>query len=148
LNDRPDQTKAERAGYKVIDWAILSDICDDEDIITEIAKAILEDGPRNMQFITDSIKAASPEDVQLYAHSLKGAAMTIGACRLSQSAYRLECAARQQDMQTVRSLFEEVKSEFTKVKSFLSRDNWIDLAKKQESDKNDELLEINARHNR
>jgi signal transduction histidine kinase/DNA-binding response OmpR family regulator len=138
--EHPDTQDKARNDEKIIDWAILSDICDDENVIAEIAKAILEDGPRNMKSIADSIKTAKPADVRLYAHSLKGAAVTIGARQLAQSAYQLELAAQKQDKGAFDKLFNEVQNEFQKVKSFLSQPDWIRLAKNQENSQCQELL--------
>jgi len=132
-----------RSSEHVIDWASVTNICDDETVIKEIAKAFLEDGPQTVSSIADAIKAKKPADVQLYAHKLKGAALTIGANRLSETAYRLECAGQKKDIAEAGSLFDDVRSEFEKLVSVLSQADWIEIAKQQENNK--QALQVNEK---
>ena len=135
LNTESDEPADSQTSEYVIDWKAVIDICDDEMVIKEIADAFLEDAPQTMTIIAEAIKAENPEDVQLYSHKLKGAAMTIGASRLPQIAYRLENAGREKDIPTAALLFEQLQDEFEELVSFLSEDNWMEIAKQQENKK-------------
>jgi len=130
---RPTGSADARKKESIINWALIEEVCGDEDMIKDIVEIFLEDGPLCIESIADAIKAKKPADVQLYAHKLKGAASHVGAARLSQTAYQLECAARKKDMAAAASLFEDVQAEFEKVESFLSRADWIEIAKQQEN---------------
>ena len=57
------------------------------------------------------------------------------AKQLVEKAYRLECAGKENDMEAFASLFEDLKSELENVMSFLSRDDWIEIAKEQSRNK-------------
>jgi len=59
--------------------------------------------------------------------------MTMGATRLSEKAYHLECAGEERDMVTAVVFLEQVKDEFEKVRLFLSKDDWIEIAKQEEN---------------
>lgn len=120
-------------GEEVIDWASVMSICDSEDIVKGVAEAVLEDGPRNIELIAKAIRREDNKAVRLNAHRLKGAALTIGARRLSDKAYRLECAAEKEDMATLICLFDDVQDEFKKLVSFLSKPDWLETAKKQKA---------------
>ena len=65
----------------------------------------------------------------MYAHSLKGASLQIGAKRLGDVAYKLECAGRDKDMEHIPELFNQIQDEYSKLTLFLSQPNWINLAK-------------------
>ena len=118
-------------GQCLIDWEVIKDICGDENIIKEIASAILEDGPRSINAIKEAIDAKNAAGVRLYAHRLKGAAVAIGASVLSEKAYNLECAGRNSDLAGVAELFENVQDEFEKLALLLSDPQWIELAKQK-----------------
>ncbi len=122
---------ADRNGEEMIDWPCVMSICGSEDVVKAIAAAILEDGPRNIESIADAARRQDNKAVRLNAHRLKGAALTIGAGRLSEKAYRLECAAEKEDMAALAGLFDDVQDEFKKLVSFLSKSDWIETAKKQ-----------------
>ncbi len=132
---QPTKSADARKKESIIDWASIVEVCGDEDVIKDIVEIFLEDGPLCIESIADAIKVKKPADIQLYAHKLKGAASHVSATRLSQTAYHLECAARKKDMAAAALLFEDVQAEFKKVASFLSRADWIEIAKQQENNK-------------
>ena len=135
LETQSGQLVSVRNSEDVIDWACAMNVCNDENVIKETVRAILEDGPQCIKSIAEAVKAENPADVRLYAHRLKGAAMTIGARRLSEKACRLECAGEEKDVAAAASLFDDVQGEFEKLKLFLSGDDWIQRAKQQENNK-------------
>jgi CheY-like chemotaxis protein/HPt (histidine-containing phosphotransfer) domain-containing protein len=146
----PSQAKSSesvnvQSAEEVIEWAAVTNICDDEIVIKEIAKAFLEDCPQTVSSIAEAIESENPADVQLYAHKLKGAALTIGAKRLSETAYRLECAGQKKDTAEAASLFDDVQSEFEKLTAFLSEADWIETAKQQENNKQTQTLQMNRK---
>ena len=123
-NTQPDQGQELPGDEKVIDWDYLLDLCDNEDIITETVAMFLKDSPKCISSITDAIESENFKYVRLYAHSLKGAALSIGARKLSQKAYALELAAQEKDDSAFPPLFEEVHNEFDKLVLFLGSPDW------------------------
>jgi len=112
-----------------IDWNAVVNICSDEDVINEIAKSISEDDVNTIKSISDAIENNNSENVRLYAHKLKGSAVTIGAMCLRDVAYKLEYAGKENDTNSFEVLFEEVRTQFDKLISFLSQSDWIQKAK-------------------
>ena len=88
----------------------------------------LNDSPNCVQSITEALQAQDAKLIKLYAHSLKGAASHIGATKLSQMAYKLECAGRDKDIEQSVELFAQIQEEYEKLIAFLSQSNWIELA--------------------
>ena len=54
-----------RSSEEVIDWRIAMNICGDENVIKDVAEAVLEDGPPCIKSIAEAIKAENPADVRL-----------------------------------------------------------------------------------
>lgn len=113
----------------LIDFKAVTEICDDPEVIKEVAKMFLKDSPRCIKSIAEAIKSANPKHIRMYAHSLKGASLQIGAKKLADFAYQLECAGRDKNMTDVPVLFSTVQDEYSRLTLFLSQPNWMEMAK-------------------
>lgn len=117
------------AAHDLIDFKTVTEICDDPEVIKEVAQMFLKDSPRCIKSMAEAIKSANPKHIRMYAHSLKGAALQIGAKKLADVAYQLECAGRDKNMRDVPVLFSAVQDEYSRLTLFLSQPNWLDLAR-------------------
>jgi CheY-like chemotaxis protein/HPt (histidine-containing phosphotransfer) domain-containing protein/anti-sigma regulatory factor (Ser/Thr protein kinase) len=124
-----DQQTEPRRSECVINWDTVIDICGDEDVAKEICAIFLKDGPDTFKSISAAIQANDPEDIRLYAHRLKGSSASIGAKTLSERAYRLECAARDESLADADAMLADIQSELEKVMSFFSEADWVETAK-------------------
>ena len=136
-----DETVNAQGDEQPVDWAEVMRICGDEEIFKVVAEAILADGPRCIQNIAEAIKAENAPDVRSYAHRLKGAALSISAGPLADKAYGLECAGDRRDMAAAVGLFDEVKNEFEKLQSCLSKTDWTEKAKQLQQCGSEQLLQ-------
>ena len=127
--DKPSESPPVQCNECVINWSSVMDTCGDESIVGAIIEAVMEDSPDSIASIGKAINAQKPYDVVLYAHRLKGEALTIGARRLGEKAALLEYAGEEKKMVAAALLFEQVKQEFETVASFLSTPDWIETAK-------------------
>jgi hypothetical protein len=57
----------------------------------------------------------------------------------------LECAGRENDIKTASTIFDNLKTEFEKIAAFLSRPDWIEIAKKKKVITDDKLNAIACR---
>jgi len=110
---------------EAVDWAHILSSWGDEEVIREVVRVFLEDGRRSVELIADAMKAENAQDVQLYAHRLKGSARHVAAGQLSEKAHRLELAGRKKDMAAAVPLLVQVQAEFEKVTSLLAQ--WVEL---------------------
>ncbi|MGD9109976.1 MAG: response regulator [Phycisphaerales bacterium] len=117
----------------LVDWESVMSICDDEDVIKQVVEMFLKDSPKCLNSLAEAIKSANPKHIKMYAHSMKGASIQIGAKRLSDIALKLEHAGRDKDMEHVPEMFNELQDEYSKLTLFLSQPNWIELAKNGQS---------------
>ncbi|MFC1676865.1 CBS domain-containing protein [Planctomycetota bacterium] len=133
--DEQDQAQIETSSAideNIINWDSIMKIIGDEDMVKKIVTIFLDDGPKSIEFIDQAIKKSNSKDVRLYAHRLKGSSRHICAERLGEVAYHLECAGNEGNIDAAVGFFDELKIEFEKVKAFLSKSDWIEIAKQQE----------------
>jgi len=116
------------ASRDIIDFKAVMEICDDIEVIKEVANMFLKDSPHCIKSIAEAIKSSNPKHIRMYAHSLKGASLQIGAKKLADFAYKLECAGRDKNMQDVPVLFSVVQDEYSRLTLFLSQPNWMEMA--------------------
>lgn len=129
------QSTIEDTGYDeeqvLINIDRLLDILGDEETINQIMPTYIEDNEKHFKELFESIQNNDAEAVKRHAHAIKGAGRNFGAVRLAEVAGRLENAGQNKDMSLAVSLFDEFKVEFEKVMAFISRPDWIEIAKQQ-----------------
>lgn len=128
INEQTVTLNEEIDPKELIDFKAVTEICDDPEVIKEVAKMFLKDSPRCIKSIAEAIKSSSPKHIKMYAHSLKGASLQIGANKLADFAYQLECAGRDKNMNDVPVLFNAVQDEYSRLTLFLSQPNWLEMA--------------------
>ena len=116
---------------EILNWDDLIGRLGDEELIKEIVPIFLNDNKERLEMLTKAVKAGDAQAIRLYAHAVKGAGRNIGAKRLSDIAHCLESAGREGDVEATVSLFDELKAELEKVMTFLSRTDWIEIAKRE-----------------
>jgi two-component system sensor histidine kinase/response regulator len=116
---------------EILNWEELIGRLEDEELIKEIVPIFLNDNKERLDMLTKAVKAGDAKAIKLYAHAVKGAGRNIGAKQLSDIAHCLECAGRENDMEAAVSLFDKLKAELEKVMTFLSRTDWIEIAKRE-----------------
>ena len=124
----------------IVNWDDLIARIGDEKILEEIVPVYLKDNNERTEQLTAAADAGDIETIRLCAHALKGAGRNLGAKRLSDVAHNLECAGREGNMAAAAPLIKDLKNEFEKVASFLSRPDWIDVAKREKVITNEKLL--------
>lgn len=121
----------EKSAQLMVDWNAMMKVCGGQDIAYGVVEIILRDTPQMLEAIADAIENDKPAKVRLNAHTLKGSAWNIGAFGFSDAARRLEFAAETEEKHLFVLLFEELKCEYDKLKTFLSDENWFNIAKQQ-----------------
>jgi HPt (histidine-containing phosphotransfer) domain-containing protein len=101
----------------------------DEAIIAEFADSFLKNGETLMLSLKSAIKAHSPEQIELYAHALKGSASNIGAVPLAKKAWLLEKSASEKNLEGMLEKLRAVEQEYVCLKTLLEKPDWIGCAK-------------------
>jgi len=105
----------------------------DEQLIEEIMPTVIADNAKRLEELTSAVKKANAKNVRLYAHAIKGSAGNVGVVRLSEIASRLERMALEDDLSEAEELLQKITMEFNKLRSFVSKPDWIEIAKRGRS---------------
>ena len=107
-----------------VDFELIKKIYDDEEILKETVKIFLEEAPQTIELLAEAITAGDSKNVKLYAHKLKGLARHVAAKKIIDMLYELETKGREEELEGSEALFADIRTEFDKLKSFLSQPNW------------------------
>lgn len=91
----------------------LARLDDDREIYEELIEAFLQDSPADMNNLRTAVSALDMVKIAYHAHKIKGAALTLGAERLSNCAEILEKAARKEEAADYHALFRDMEAEYT-----------------------------------
>jgi HPt (histidine-containing phosphotransfer) domain-containing protein len=125
------ETVGNEDSKEILNWDELIGRLGDEELLKEIVPVFLNDSEERFNKLTEAVKAGDTKAIKFYAHAIKGAGRNIGARRLSDIAGRLEYVGRKNDMEAATPLFDKLKTELEKVVTFLSRTDWIEIAKRE-----------------
>jgi len=93
----------------------------------ELCKRILalfmQDTPRQLAFLNQSVAAHDMSDVQRAAHSIKGAAASLGAEAVHRAAYDVETASQEGSIDQVRGRISELEWAFASFLEAISQDS-------------------------
>ena len=112
-----------------IDWKDLFDRIPDEEIIAEFSDSFVKNSRKLMVSLQEAIAAGDAEQIELYAHALKGSASNIGAIPLAKLAWQLEKTSSEKQLDSAGSWLDRIQTEFTAVDSLLQKEDWIQQAK-------------------
>ena len=94
---------------------------------------LLEEDPvdavAHLQGLVSAVESSDAKEVKLHAHAMKGAGRNLGVARLSEVAGQLETMATQEDLSQAQELLKKITDEFEKFEKFVSRPDWIEIAK-------------------
>ena len=124
---------------EILNWEEIISRLGDEELISEIVPIFLKDNKERLEMLAKAVKAGDAKAIKLYAHAVRGAGRNFGAKQLSDVAYRLECAGRENDVQAAVPIFNELKAKLGKVMMFLSQTDWIEIAKREKVITEDKL---------
>jgi len=119
------------ASEEIFNWKWLVDLLGDEESIQEIIPVYLNENKARFDELAKAIEASDAEAIKLHAHAIKGAGQNLGATRMYDIAYRIECAGRENEVKAAAQLFEVLNAEFDQVVSFFSRADWMEIAKQE-----------------
>ncbi|MBL7215096.1 MAG: Hpt domain-containing protein [Phycisphaerae bacterium] len=112
-----------------IDWNDLFDRIGDEEIILEFALSFVRNGEKLIGSLGQAVTGGDPEQIELYAHALKGSASNIGAVPLAKVAWQLEKIAAEKHVEKAAEWFEKICPAFQTLKSLLEQPDWMQQTK-------------------
>jgi len=94
---------------------------DNDEFLREIAGIFLEDTPKRITDLDQSLAAGDLGKFTRAAHSIKGSAANLGAVALRAAAEKLETHSRKEGFGGVETMIAGVKTEFVHAKAELER---------------------------
>ena len=82
-----------------------------------------------MLSLKSAVNSHSPEQIELYAHAVKGSASNMGAIPLAKKAWLLEKAASEMNLDNASEQLRAIEDEYNHLKSLLEQPDWIQKAK-------------------
>jgi PAS domain S-box-containing protein len=151
LVDEPDNGKGsenhlnrtDSDNEKIVDWAQVTANGLDEQSIKEIIPTYIKDNKEHLRELITAVKKGKAKDVKSHAHAIKGAGRNMGAAKLSELARQLEAMELEGALSKAETLLNDVISEFHKLEEFVSKPDWIEIAKREKV-VTDEKLNANA----
>jgi CheY-like chemotaxis protein/HPt (histidine-containing phosphotransfer) domain-containing protein len=116
---------------EIMNWDRLISRLGDEELIREIVPIFLKDNEERIEKLVEAVNTCDAEAVKLYAHAIRGAGRNVGAQSLADVAYDLERASMVDNIETTAALLDTVRVELEKITAFLSKSDWIDIAKRE-----------------
>jgi CheY-like chemotaxis protein/nitrogen-specific signal transduction histidine kinase/HPt (histidine-containing phosphotransfer) domain-containing protein len=96
--------------------ALIERAMGDRELAEAVAHSFLVDTPRRIAVLRGHLKAGNTKDVECQAHTIKGAAATVGGEGLVGWALALERAGRAGDLASAGSAFAELTAEFERLR--------------------------------
>jgi len=93
----------------------------DSSFIRLLLSRFIEDLPKQVDRLENSILEGDIQKIQLQAHTIKGASATVAAEMLRDSAERMERAAMKEDMELVRKIIPELRTDYQNLKETLEK---------------------------
>ncbi|HQI81744.1 MAG TPA: PAS domain S-box protein, partial [Deltaproteobacteria bacterium] len=105
-----DHDRPEVASPPVFDMGgLLERLCGDEDLARTVVRAFLEDLPKTVSRLKESLARSDAGGIALNAHTIKGAAGNAGGEALRDVSSRMETAARKGSVDSAQSLMPELE---------------------------------------
>jgi HPt (histidine-containing phosphotransfer) domain-containing protein len=100
----------------------------------------LQDAPRQIRRLRALVDASDASGVRFQAHTLQGAAATVGAEALRAVAAATETAAAKGALDSCRDVADRALAELDRLKEVLRKEAWPRRAKRSECERGDQCL--------
>jgi CheY-like chemotaxis protein/HPt (histidine-containing phosphotransfer) domain-containing protein len=100
---------------------MLARLMDDDDLARTVAKSFLDDIPRQMHALKESLDAGDVAGTERQAHTIKGASANVGAERLRAVAFEMEKAAQAGDVSAVQARMADLERQFDALKDAMEQ---------------------------
>lgn len=101
--------------------ALLSRLCDDEELVSEVVSVYLEDTPHQIETLKHAQSSGDQDQIVRQGHTIKGASSNVSALRMRQIAYEIEKAGKNGELGIVSELVGELEAQFRALQDYLSK---------------------------
>ena len=94
----------------------LGRVMGNQNLANRILRRFLSDMPGQLALLAEAVSAGDPQQVRLHAHSIKGAAASVGGVEIREAAWRLEQQATAGDLSSAHHATPELRATFERAK--------------------------------
>ena len=117
---------SEAAPGRIFDeTGLLKRLMDDRELARTIIAGMMEDFPRRLAALKERAGAGDAPGMGGVAHTVKGAAATVGAVALRETAWEMEQAGKAGDLAQTMSLLPRLEQRFDHLKNTLEQAGWV-----------------------
>ena len=98
----------------------LEQVDGDTELLEEIIQIFMTDHPKTMELISQALKEKNAQNLEHYAHSLKGSAGNFGASATVAAAFKLETIGRSGNLELAEGTFDVLQKEVSKLERELT----------------------------
>lgn len=110
----------EKKQIQPIDMEEALEIMDgDEELLKEIFDDFINDYPEVIAKIKETIEVGDADNLNSFAHKLKGMLKNVAATRVADIAFELETMGKEQDLSKVADIFDRLEEACQAVKNFM-----------------------------
>jgi HPt (histidine-containing phosphotransfer) domain-containing protein len=113
--------------------SVLERVGGDESFLQELIDIYIEDFIEKYDQLKQAIEEADFNNIMEIGHSLKGSSGNLSLNCLHETAYGIELAGRENDIEKARLLFLRLKEEFKELKDFLPPEKRMNIEQKMSS---------------
>ena len=113
--------------------SVLERVGGDEAFLQELIDIYIEDFIEKYDQLKQAIEEADFENIKEIGHSLKGSSGNLSLNSLYETAYGIELAGKENDIEKARLLFLRLKEEFKELKDFLPPEKRMNIEQKMPS---------------
>jgi len=104
---------------------LMSRLMGDQELAGVVLKGFLEDAPAQLRFLRERLSGADASGVRSQAHTLKGAAATVGAESLQALALSMEKAGRAGELVECEEILPHAEDEFERFRNSVELAGWV-----------------------
>jgi CheY-like chemotaxis protein len=105
--------------------ALMSRLMGDQELAGVVLKGFLEDAPAQLRILRERLSGADASGVRSQAHTLKGAAATVGAESLQALALSIEQAGRAGELVECQEILPHAEDEFERFRNSVELAGWV-----------------------
>ena len=107
-------------------YSALDSIDGDRGLFEELIGLFLDDYPLRLEEIEAALEQGDTKAIESAAHTLKGAAGSLGLRSISERAVQLESDSKTENFPQARKTLDSLTAELEKLRLFCSREDWLD----------------------
>lgn len=106
---------------------LLQSTCDDRELAEQVVGVFLSDIPKQIAALREAVDSGDAATAERVAHSIKGAAATVGGEALRRISFECELLGKQGDLDSMRAKIDEISAQYALLESELRANGFTEV---------------------